>query len=296
MKIEEKHFGPVWFIPGETRGKYPYCHSIYIEGSGVLIDPASDPDRLLELRNEHGVSQVWLSHAHEDHFKYLGLFDDVPLALSEPDAPVMADVERLLDAYGVDGETRGYWREFLIEGFDFRPRTASKILKPGEVIDLGTVTVEIIATPGHTPGHLAFFFREPEVLFLADYDLSKFGPWYGDLMSSIEDTIDSIIRLRRQPARIWLTSHETGLFEENPGALWDDYLEVIRVREEKLLNFLEEPRTFEEIVQACIVYWKPREPKEFFELGERGHMSKHLEKLIKAGRAVQKGDQFVRIR
>ena len=47
MTIAEKHFGPIWFIPGENKGKYPFCHSIYIEGPGILIDPASVPNHAL---------------------------------------------------------------------------------------------------------------------------------------------------------------------------------------------------------------------------------------------------------
>ena len=46
--MEERKFGPVWFIPGERNGKYPYCHSLYIEGEGggILIDASSDRERL----------------------------------------------------------------------------------------------------------------------------------------------------------------------------------------------------------------------------------------------------------
>jgi hypothetical protein len=48
--MQERCFGPVRFIPGQNNGKYPNCHSIYIEGAGVLIDPASDRDRLIRLK------------------------------------------------------------------------------------------------------------------------------------------------------------------------------------------------------------------------------------------------------
>jgi glyoxylase-like metal-dependent hydrolase (beta-lactamase superfamily II) len=78
MRKEERHFGPVWFIPGENRGRYPFCHSIYIEGARVLIDPASDRERLVQLRENPGVETVWLSHWHEDHFMHLDLFDGLP--------------------------------------------------------------------------------------------------------------------------------------------------------------------------------------------------------------------------
>ena len=278
--MEEKHFGPVWFIPGENHGKYPYCHSIYIEGAGVLIDPSSDRKRLIDLRDNPGVKSVWLSHWHEDHFMHLDLFDDLPLCISEADAPPLSDLEILMDAYGMDEDTRNHWRPIFENQFHFRPRKASRFLKGGEVIDLGTLRVEVISTPGHTPGHVAFFFKEPEVLFMGDYDLTKFGPWYGDVDSSIEETITSVERLRNIPAKVQITSHETGVFEQEPGEIWDQYLDVINEREEKLLKLLEGPHTLEDIVEAWIVYRRPREPRTFFEFGERALMKKHLEKLM----------------
>lgn len=293
--LEEIRFGPVWFIPGENKGRYPCCHSLYIEGAGILIDPASNRERLSQLRENHGVKMVWLSHWHEDHLKYLDLFDDLPLWISEEDSSALSSLEMFLDAYGIDYQDhREYWRQFLKEEFHFKPRRPAQFLQGGQVVDTGTVTIEVLSTPGHTPGHLAFFFREPRVLFMGDYDLAKFGPWYGDLYSSIEKTIDSVNFLRKIPANVFLTSHETGVFLENPGIRWDDYLNVIFERESRLLVFLNEPRTMEEIVEAWIIYGRPREPKAFFELGERGLMKKHLERLIRSREVVQKNDQYIR--
>ncbi|MGD2127130.1 MAG: MBL fold metallo-hydrolase, partial [Desulfobacteraceae bacterium] len=290
--MEERHFGPVWFIPGENRGRYPFCHSIYVEDAGVLIDPASNRGSLVHLRENSMVKTVWLSHAHEDHFMHLDLFDDIPLCISAPDAPPVSDVEILMDYYGLDNEYRDYWRAFFKEQFHFRPRKPTRLLKGGEIVDLGTVTVEVISSPGHTPGHLAFFFREPEALFLGDYDLTRFGPWYGDVYSSIEDTISSVRRLRKIAAKVWLTSHETGVFEQEPGEIWDQYLGVITEREEKLLDLLEKPRTLQEITAAWIIYGRPREPKAFFEFGEKAHMKKHLERLMNQGVVAMEGETY----
>ena len=50
------------------------------------------------------------------------------------------------------------------------------------------------------------------------------------------------------------------------------------------MDLLEEPRTMEDIIEAWIIYGKPREPKIFYELGERGHMKKHLERLARVRR------------
>jgi glyoxylase-like metal-dependent hydrolase (beta-lactamase superfamily II) len=279
--MEEKCFGPLRFIPGENRGKYPNCHSIFIEKAGVLIDPASDRERLKRLRNDFDVKSVWLSHWHEDHWMHLDLFEDIPMWISRQDAPPLSDVELFLDGYGIEKEDhRQYWREIMEQMFHFRPRKPDGFLKDGQKIQLETVTVDVLQTPGHTPGHLCFFFREPAVLFLGDYDLTPFGPWYGDRDSSIQKTITSVERLRNIPAKIWIACHETGVFEDAPGKLWDDYLAIIRQREDKLLELLKEPRTMAEIVDAWIVYNRPREPEEFYAFAEQAIMQKHIEILI----------------
>jgi len=293
--LEEQHFGPVWFIPGKNQGKYPSCHSLFIEGAGILIDPASDRERLVRLRETQGVKMVWLSHAHEDHFMHLDLFDDLPLWISDKDSPPLSSLEIFLDWYGIENKDyRQYWTQRLKEEFHFESRKPTKFLRGGQIIDLGMVTVEVISTPGHTPGHLAFFFREPGVLFMGDYDLAKFGPWYGDVYGSIEETIDSINLLRKIPAKVFLTSHETGVFIGEPNKLWDNYLEVIHERERRLLEFLIKPKTMEEIVGAWMVYGRQREPKAFFEFGERALMKKHLDRLKRLGKVFQEGDRYIK--
>ena len=293
--MKERCFGPIRFIPGENRGKYPFCHSLYIDGAGILIDPASDRDRLKRLQDESGVREVWLSHWHEDHFMHLDLFEDVPLLISEQDAPQLSALELFLDGYGIEQEThRQVWRDIIINQFHFRPRNPARFLKGGQQIRLKGLTIDIIHTPGHTPGHLCFFFQEPGVLFLGDYDLTAFGPWYGDRDSSIQETISSIKRLKEIPATIWLTCHETGAFEKDPGDLWDQYLAVIDYREQRLLDFLNQPRTMADIVDAWIVYQRPREPKEFYALTEEMIMQKHIDLLVSNSMVVKERESYVR--
>ncbi len=290
--MKEKHFGPIWFIPGENNGKYPNCHSIYINGAGILIDPASDRKRLKELKENPGVKEVWLSHWHEDHFLHLDLFNDLPLCISEKDAPPLSDLETFMNSYGMDEQEHDNWRPIFEGMFKFVPRTPTRFLKDGEIHSHDNVTIEVITTPGHTPGHNSFFFKEEGILFLGDYDLTSFGPWYGDVDSSIEEIMSSVERLRNIPANVWLASHENGVFEEQPGELWTHYLGVIKKRENDLLTLLSSPKTFDDIVGACIVYGRPREPKAFYEFGEKAIMGKHLQKLIKEGRVAEKDGRY----
>lgn len=288
-------FGPIRFIAGENGGKYPHCHSVFIESAGVLIDPASDRRQLARLKAERAVSEVWLTHWHEDHITHLDLFEHLPLKMAAEDAPPLSDVGLFLDAYGiVKPEHRRYWTDIMHRHFHYKPRRPADFLEDGQIVELGDVSVEVIRTPGHTPGHTAFFFREPAVLFMGDYDLTRFGPWYGDRDSSIADTIASIDRLRSVPAKTWLTCHEDGVFAREPGTLWDDYLAVIDRRESQLLDLLRIPRSMEEIVNAWIVYRKPREPEAFFAFAEEALMRKHLDRLTASGAVAVEGEKYVR--
>jgi len=292
IAMEEQTYGPIRFLPGENRGRYPYCHSLYIEGAGVLIDPASDRERLIRLRSEKAVNIIWLSHWHEDHFMHLDLFDDLPLWISPWDTPPLADLSIFLDWYGLSVEERRYWVPLILEKFHYRPRRPARYLTGGERITLGTISVDVIPTPGHTPGHLAFHFREPGVLFVGDYDLTGFGPWYGDLFSDIDETKASLDLLQNIPADVVLTGHDTGVFLQPSKEVWRKYESVISERERKIRRLLAVPRSLEELVEAWIIYGKPREPKEFFVFGERAHMKKHLLHLQKRGLVIREGDRY----
>jgi glyoxylase-like metal-dependent hydrolase (beta-lactamase superfamily II) len=294
--MEEKWFGPVLFIPGVNRGRYPFCNSIYIDGLRALVDPGSDREKLVALLDRHPVEQVWLSHCHEDHIAHLDLFDHLPLWIAEEDAFPLSAVEHFMDFawFEVSEEEKQSWIGQFTDLFHIKPRTPAGFLRGNETLVKNGVTVDIIASPGHTPGSLAFFIREPGVLFLADYDLTRFGPYYGDRESSIPDTLRTIDRLRKIPAQTLLTGHEEGVFEHPEEAPWERYLEVIATRENKLLEFLKVPRTLPEIVGAWIAYGKPHAPQSYFEQGERVLMKKHLQYLLEKKLITYANGKYVR--
>jgi hydroxyacylglutathione hydrolase len=289
-------FGPVSFIEGKKGGRYPYCHSLYIEEAGVIIDPSSDPDQLQKIANSGQAKSVWLSHWHEDHIMYLNLFEGLPISMHEADVPPLTNLETFIDWYFYSGSNlesmREEWRQMMLDMFNYKPREISQFLKDGDIIDLGSVTVEVLHCPGHSPGSLSFYFREPQVLFLGDTDLTPFGPWYGDIYSDIDAIYQTVERLRNIPAKVWLTGHEQGIFESDPGPLWDDYLQVIQTREDKLLDFLSEPRTLDDIANHWIIYGKPKKPVDMFAFLEKISMSKHLDRLIKKEVVESDGDRY----
>ena len=122
--MKDRQFGRVRFIRGENGGKYPFSHSLYLQGDRerVVIDPASSLEKLTRLKEE-GVDGVWLSHWHEDHIRYMNLFEGCPVWVSERDFPPFTDLETFLDWYGIeDRGARYYWKKEMLETFDYRPR------------------------------------------------------------------------------------------------------------------------------------------------------------------------------
>ena len=193
-------------------------------------------------------------------------------------------LDHLLHWYGFNDPGQAEeWRRIMICQFRYRPRHPDRTFGDGESFNFGKTRAEVVHTPGHTPGHSCFFFPREELLFLADLDLSRFGPWYGDTYSDLDAIIASVARVRRIQARYYLASHEQGLFTAPIDDLLDRYLAVVEEREQKLVECLREPRTREDIIGARIVYGRPREPKSFYDFGEWALMKKHLERMERRG-------------
>ena len=282
--------GKIEFIPGGNQGRYPSCNSLYIEDEvRVIVDPASDPERLRAIAEEGRVEIVINTHYHEDHFTYNFLFPEARSWVPEADAPALESLDVLADFVGFSGSPHEErWKEYYREFFNFRPRKADRVIRGGEGYDFGETRMEVVHTPGHTPGHCSLWFPREELLFLGDYDLTPFGPYYGDRVSSLEDTIRSVRSLRRFPAREYWTSHEEGVVRSGAEEKFERYLGVIQDREERILRYLSRPRGLEEIVDRWIIYGRAREPVDFFRVAEQGMVEKHLARLLRQGRIERK--------
>lgn len=288
--------GPVKFIKG---GRYPFCHSTLVDDRvRVVIDASSDRDKLQAFKDQGPVDFLINSHAHEDHIVFNYLFPESKFCAHPLDAPFFEDVESLIDCYGdMTEEDRGKWRNFLEEDCHYHPRKVDMFLKDGMVMDLGKVTMEIIHTPGHTRGHCAFYFPHEKVMCTADLDLTKAGPYYADRGSDIEETIRSLERLKTFEVETYLTSHGRGIFEGDPANI-DRYLEIIFLREEKLVDFLREgPKTLDQVVQERIIYEKKTISAGPWDLTpyEKFMMAKHLDRLVRMNRVQQDGELYLLI-
>lgn len=58
--------------------------------------------------------------------------------------------------------------DFDINQYKMFQGTPTRVLRDGDVIDLGERQLEVLHTPGHSPGHMCFFERERGYLFTGD--------------------------------------------------------------------------------------------------------------------------------
>jgi glyoxylase-like metal-dependent hydrolase (beta-lactamase superfamily II) len=133
------------------------------------------------------------------------------------DVPMTEDVELLIS---------GRYGEFAArDRFDDPPETTAEVrrstglvpvgraLDGGETFDLGDRTIEVLAVPGHSPGHLALWDAANRTLLISDAVLGEtvptadgraaFPPTYRDTVAYA----DSIRRLRALDAELLLTAH-----------------------------------------------------------------------------------------
>jgi glyoxylase-like metal-dependent hydrolase (beta-lactamase superfamily II) len=291
--------GRIRFIRG---GRYPHCHSVFIDDEiRTIIDPASDEARLLALHRECPIQIIINSHGHEDHFLYNSRFPDARLWVHALDAAAFGSLDDFCDQFfdpeDMNEETKGAWSKFFTEQVKFKPRTPDRFLEDGEILEFGETIVRVLHTPGHSPGHLSFHFPEEKVLYLADLDLVRAGPYYGDKASSIEDTIQSCHRLAAIEVDVYLVAHgKEGVIEGDPARI-HRYVDVIRQREERILDFLVSgPRHLDEIVAQGIIYGKRTVTDGAWELSlsEKSMIRKHLDRLEGHG-AVKMEDGFYRL-
>jgi len=279
-------FGPLQFLPGGNGGRYPYCHSLVLTGPETwVVDPASDKQFLAQLAHSRRVSRVFLSHFHEDHLKYAYLFPEAAFHVPVQEVAAFTSLEGIFALAGVqDPVFRAYLRETLSRDFHFQPFANLHPFREGDRFTLGEVVVEVVAAPGHTPGHSCFAFPEQDVLYLADVDLTPFGPWYADAASDLEAYRHTLGKLRDLRAGTYLTAHEQGVFTPEGFQAGIAYFgEVLARRDDLILELLAEPRSLQDLVSCRPIYRRPREPAFVYDHMEAQMLQKHLEGLEKAG-------------
>ena len=282
----------IWIVHGLNNGRYPYSHSLYIKDGGVLVDAGADPGEIDRLREGEGIETVVMTHYHEDHFTYLSRLPDAQVWASEADAPAFESLETLLAYESAAGtEWEAQYRKLLTEKFHFAPRKIARGIVNGEELLFGKTRAIAIVAPGHSHGHLCLHFPDEEILFLADYDLTAFGPWYGDARSGIEELRRSVRRLAAIGARICVTSHEGPTYQGSIVEKAEAYLSNIDRREQALREFLRTPRTRAQIISRRLVCG-PENDWWWLDYAEWSILSKHLDEMMLRGEASFEDGQY----
>jgi glyoxylase-like metal-dependent hydrolase (beta-lactamase superfamily II) len=281
----------VTVISGAGGGKYPDGNSTLVRGSEgvVLIDPS------LTVHDRGGlgvaVDRVLISHAHEDHMSGVGVVDAACICAHEDDLVGVQSIDGFMEVYGLPAEAEPDWRATVAREFHFAGWPAATGFVDGEVFDLGDTAVTVMHLPGHTRGHSAFVVESDGVAFIGDVDLSTFGPYYGDHWSDLRDFEESLVRIRDLDAAYYITFHHKGVVKgrEEFLRLLDVFESVIARRDDTLMEMLDQPRSFAELLERGIVYRPGSRPPVFGESVERRTIAMHLDRL-KAADVVAEHD------
>ncbi|HSR47113.1 MAG TPA: MBL fold metallo-hydrolase [Anaerolineales bacterium] len=130
------------------------------EGVAVAIDPAWDGGRIADEAAHRGwrVTDIWLTHAHFDHFGGAAELSDrapapLPVALHLEDYPLW--------------KALGGAPFFGMPDFDPGPEPTVE-LDAGMILHVGSYDVEVRHAPGHTPGHVLFCLPKAGLAFCGD--------------------------------------------------------------------------------------------------------------------------------
>ena len=141
----------------------PFQENTYVlrpDGSdrAIVIDPGDNGEQLLDAIEKLGatVEAILITHTDVDH---VGAVAPLAKATGAPVYCPKLEVDRLADIMGhVPIEGIGPY-----EGYE-----ADETVEGGETLELAGLRIEVVATPGHTEGHVTYVFPDEGVIASGD--------------------------------------------------------------------------------------------------------------------------------
>ncbi len=125
-----------------------------------IIDPGYEKHRIIDFVSKHGykVLGILLTHGHTDHIGAIDAFD-VPVYIHEDDYPLF------ISRYETGFTKYNKAQPYDVNDLDIRP------FKPDASFTIGSETINVIHTPGHTKGGSVTYLMMQSllaILFLKD--------------------------------------------------------------------------------------------------------------------------------
>jgi hydroxyacylglutathione hydrolase len=162
------------------------CSIVACPGTGeaAIIDPGGDADVILAAVKAMDVQVKLILHTH-GHFDHILATEEMAKAFPGPICLHQDDLE--------------LYRSLPEQGFIFgfrarRPPAPTRLLEGGETLSLGKLEIQVLHTPGHTPGSVCYYFGAEEALLLAGDTLFYEGVGRTDLPGGSEEAIVTSIR------------------------------------------------------------------------------------------------------
>jgi len=189
-------------VAADNPGPFTFKGSVsYVVGRDqvAIIDPGpDDPSHvaaLLEAVRGETVTHVFVTHTHRDHSPAAAMVK------AATGATVLAQGPHRLARPLHTGEVR---RLDASADLDFRPDVA---LVDGETVSGQGWTLEAVTTPGHTANHMAFAFREANLLFAGDHVMAWSTTIVAPPDGAMTDYMASLHKLARRSEPLYLSGH-----------------------------------------------------------------------------------------
>lgn len=125
----------------------------------VVVDPGGDVKHLVTIIQELGVKvvKILLTHGHLDH---VGGTEDLAREVATPIIGPHKDDNFWLQ--GLEGQSQMFGFP-LTEAFE-----PDQWLNEGDTVTFGNESMDVLHTPGHTPGHVIFYSASAKLAFVGD--------------------------------------------------------------------------------------------------------------------------------